>query len=478
MVIEIQELDAVYCKVLTPQGQGLVWEILSYEDVTRNIWSGFPEAVKRSHMDKRGMSFLCGLIPYVTKKLVEMGHEVDVFKIKVNLPYRLFVSLPDTIFEKYQSKLLRSVGKNNRGILIAPTGGGKSLILGGIISKYNIPVSLLIVPTKSILKQMENDFKKWFPEYDIGIVGDNQCTVGHITIALFQSLSRWDLTKYNSILQLIIIDECHKMNNSIQKMLKQLTKVPFRFGVTATPRRETDFNEYGRMIGNIGPIISEVDDIECISRVTPCHVYTIGYYCHSPKGTDYRSIYQKDILFSIIRNRKLLSAAKKLALDKGKTCVFLLDQIEQGEIIFDIAKSMGLNPYLVHSKMKKGHNENIKKLLSENKINLVIATGVWGIGTSIYNIDCVVLASARKSYIDTLQKLGRARRRSAKKEEAIIIDVIDKVRNNSGCRKKCYKYFEDYSKLRISWYKEKKWYMGDAFNAQANRMGWKGDKDE
>lgn len=461
MIIELIQRDAHYCKVNTPKGVPIVAEILSYKETTTNRWTGFPEVIKKSFLDKRGTKFLCGLIPFVIEELTKRGYEVELSTIRGNLKHKLFASIDGITFEDYQKACLRRVGKNERGIIVGPTGMGKTIIAAGIINKYDIPVTLITTIKKSIFHGFIKDFQKWFPEVPIGMVGDDECIVGHITIAMYQSLSKWNLKELNNMVELYLCDEAHGVNPSIERILKQLTKCHNRFGLTATPHPKTDFKKWATMIGNLGPIIYSVTDEQCESRVVPCEVYMINCYVHNPEGSDYQEIFRKDVLSSKLRNRKLLNAANDMAISKGLTCLFLLHEVQQAEDVAIMAERMGLTAYVAHGKNKKGVNEEIKDALNNREVQLVISTQVFGTGTNIPNIDCVVLGSARKSTIEVIQNIGRGRRRTKNKERLIVIDCYDTVRNNSGNkRKKAYDYFQEHSDIRLELYKSKGWFKG------------------
>jgi superfamily II DNA or RNA helicase len=457
MKIKLYQRDAHWCKVIDPIAIGIIHELLTYTEMVRPKWKEYPEVIEKSLFDGRGNKFLYGLVPYVTKKLRELGHSVEINSIDYEkIPHTLFPKLPGIKFEPYQSKAIRKAVLKGRGLIQGSTGSGKSVIIGGVIAAYNKPITLVITPSKSIFGQLVADFKKWFPDCTIGQIGDNQCELGEITVALYQSLRKWDLKKYNSFLQLICIDEAHQVNKSIDTIMNQFTKVHNRYGFTATPQKEEkDFKKALKMEGIFGPIVYEITDEACNVRVVEVDVCMVKFLNARPVGNKWSESYRCDVLYSLKRNQLLLKAAKRLALDKNKTCLILLDEIEQGEIMMGIAKKMGLKPLFANGNQTKEHNDKCKRLLNKRIAKLVIATKVFGIGTNIPNVDCVVLASARKSEIDTLQKIGRGRRRTENKDKLILIDSIDLVKGN----KKFHKYFYEYSLERMNIYRAKKWHI-------------------
>jgi len=455
--VTIKQINSHYARVVgSDEHQLLVWDILSYDVNTRIPGKRGVQKITRSMLDRRGNKFPFGLSEFISEKLSEQGYDTEIQEIDYKFKKSLIPKISGIKFEDYQKKIINQAGKHNRGIFVAGTGSGKTVIAGGIIAKYSLPISLFVTINKSIYKQTINDFEKWFPEIEIGRVGDNECFVSHITVALYQSLSKWDLRKYNQELELIIVDEVHAASKAINKIMKQFTNVPLRFGLTATPQiEEGNKQKFFEMLGNVGSIISEVGDDDVKARVTDVEVHMINYFCINPKGSNYHESYKRDILFSKIRNKKLLNKAKELALDKGKTCLFMVKEIQHANEIAKLAKSMDLKPYIVHSEKNEKENEKIRKLLEEKKIMLVIATQKWGTGTNIQNIECVVPCSVRESYIELIQNIGRGRRRTKDKDTLIVIDSIDKIKPDKY--RKFYNYFNDYSMKRFEIYKSKGW---------------------
>lgn len=454
--ITLTQIDAHYCKVDNiNEHQLLVWDILSY-DVNTRI-PGKPGITKdtRSFLDRRGNKFPYGLVDFVTKKLNDEGYEVEVNELKQHTKTIKNPKLNRIIFEDYQKTVIDIAGKHNRGIFVAPTASGKSIIAAGLIAKRDYPVTIITTINKTIFKQLYEDFCKWFPDIEIGRVGDGYCEISHITVGLYQSFAKYDLRKFNNICEMWIADEVHAAPKSLSKISSQLSKTHLRYGLSATPQKiKNDKQKYFEMVGNIGPILEELDDSVVKARVVDCDVFMINYVCDDPTGQTYHSVFREDICCSIKRNTKLLKAAKKLALDKGKSVLFIVDEISQSIVVEKIARSMGIACKVAHGRKKSGVNDDIKKMLNDKKIKLVIATAVMKTGTNIPSLDCLVLGSARKSEISILQAIGRSRRTHEGKDKAIIIDSFDMVIG----KKKYHKYFKKYSEGRLELYKEKDWF--------------------
>ena len=387
------------------------------------------------------------------------GHTVQFHTLTFpKLKYKLFsTGIPGIKLESYQKKMLMPVGPNNRGILTSATGSGKTIVIGSMIHKFGVPETLIITPTKDILNQAVEKFSDWFKGVSIGVIGKGEKGIGHITISLFQSLVK--LTPANlkeGDFKLVIIDEAHKVNRSIEKCLHKMPNTHYRYGMTATPQKyDYNFIKAYEQFGCIGPVIADIPEKDVIKRVLPVVVKSIRYVCARPVGVDYQSCLHEDVLFNSTRNHLLLKAAYLFALSKGNTCLILLDEVKQGEWMVQDATELGLHPLFAHGQNTDKTNQEIKDLLNRRKANLVIATKVFSTGTDIPNVDCIVLASSNKSYIDTIQKIGRGRRRTARTNKLIVIDCIDNVMG----KKSYHKTFYNRSIERLNTYKEMNWHV-------------------
>lgn len=453
-----EQVNANTCRAKSPMSDKIAYESLSYQqiamifddDIGRNIPIEVTKSIARKN--RGGTTFPSGLINFVIDKAEKRGHSCNYL---YNEPYvlkrKLIPSLPGIKFETFQSKMLRRIGIYKRGILVGPTAMGKSVVLGGIVDKLYTPETLIIVPKRTIFNQLYEHFCNWFGKDIVGRVGQGIHDPNHITVCMYQSIKNY---KANRSLQMVLVDEAHLMNNTIVKFLNQNCKhVYYRYGVTATPHKEeNEFAKAMQMIGYLGPIICEVHDKEAESRVLPVEVNLISFYCGKPKGQTYQEVLRKDLLLSQVRNIKLLKAAYDASYSKGKTTLFLLDETQQGELVERLAYRSDIKATYVHGGTPKLKLKRVMKDLNNRKIKFVIATGVFGTGTDIPEIDCVVLGSCRKSEIDTLQKIGRGRRRTTSKDKLILIDSMDRIRG-----KKFNRYFYNYSIERLNIYKGKGW---------------------
>lgn len=457
-ILQFEQLNANSCKAINPMAKKIATLALSYEAKVQyfsfELGRVIIKDITKSFVSKyRGglVTFPIGLINYIKEEINKKNYTcefkyINSYELKIQKP-----NLPKITFEPYQEKIIAYTDNHKRGILIGSTGMGKSIVLGSIISKLSIPKTILIVPNQTIFNQMYDHCCNWFGTDKTGRIGQGHDDQKHITICLFHSLNKYKITRD---LSLIMCDEVHLINKTIIDFLKKCNHVYYRYGVTATPQKfKNNFIKAAQMIGYIGPILGEIKDEEVSKRVLPVKIKLISYYCLKPIGKTYQECLRNDILYSTTRNTKFLKAAKLIALDKGLTCLILIDETEQGKIITKLAKQMNIPLTFIHGKIDGNIIKEKIKLLNERKIQCLLATKVVSTGTDIPNVDVVILASARKSFIDTLQKIGRGRRVAGNIEYTTVIDCVDKLKGS----KKHYQHFYKHSLERLDIYRKKGW---------------------
>ena len=137
-------------------------------------------------------------------------------------------------------KALTSKRANN-GLLILPTGAGKSLVIADIASKIDGPL-LVFQPSKEILEQ---NYAK-LQSYGIWDCGVYSASVGckkirRITFATIGSVMNHmeDFKHFKNVM----IDECHYVNSKAGQYKMFIEAADRRVvGLTATPYRLTSFN--------------------------------------------------------------------------------------------------------------------------------------------------------------------------------------------------------------------------------------------
>jgi superfamily II DNA or RNA helicase len=136
-----------------------------------------------------------------------------------------------------------------RGLIVLPTGTGKTFTAALCVQKTNRP-TLVVVPTLDLLRQWVGQLKDMFAQ-DIGAVGGGDYFFKPITVITYDSahihLERW-ANKFG----LLVYDEVHHLPGPSYAETAIGSLAPFRIGLTATPER-ADGGEamYEQLVGPI-----------------------------------------------------------------------------------------------------------------------------------------------------------------------------------------------------------------------------------
>jgi len=138
-------------------------------------------------------SFPTGFLPYVKDTLNSFKVEYEVRDISgITLPAKLSIPELEGIgWYGYQERSVRiALQVPYRGIIWVGTGGGKTPIGIGIAKAYNRQ-TLWLTHKKDLLQQTYDRFKEFWPEADIGMVGNGVKDYAHqIVIATVQTLDK------------------------------------------------------------------------------------------------------------------------------------------------------------------------------------------------------------------------------------------------------------------------------------------------
>jgi superfamily II DNA or RNA helicase len=339
---------------------------------------------------------------------------------------------------------------NPHGIQCLSTGFGKT-ILSATLSKIVEPYgrSIVIVPSKTLVEQTEEDFKNI--GLDAGVFfGDRKEWNKTHTICTWQSLSV--LTKktrrdevectIHDFLDGVIavqVDECHglKANELRDVMCGPMANVPIRWGMTGTIPKQ-DFERVSLQI-TIGGVVGEVraKELQDAGFLSKCEINILQ------TEDDHVSFaaYDKEYKFLTSDEDRLRWIGELANSLEGNTLV-LVNRIETGKSL----TAMIDNAVFVSGGMKtKARKEEFKDTNQSDNKTLVATFGVMSTGVNIPKIHNLILVECGKSFERTIQSVGRVLRRADGKSKADIYDVCSTLKFSKKHlteRKKYYKEAE------------------------------------
>lgn len=170
------------------------------------------------------------------KRLEELGYEIedDVARWNGKKP----LQVEPTSLRPYQSQaLLAWEQMGRRGILLLPTGSGKTHIALAALERCRLP-TLVLVPTRVLMAQWMERLLSVTQE-PIGQMGDGVQEIRPITVSTFESAYRY-LDRHGDLFGMLVVDEAHHFGSGMRAEALEMTPAPFRLGLTATLDRSPE----------------------------------------------------------------------------------------------------------------------------------------------------------------------------------------------------------------------------------------------
>jgi len=382
----IKFIDPIYCQADPKQDIQKIKSCLEYPS---EHWKQGPfRKVKKTGTaflcDQRSGKFLAGLYPRVIKYCRDNAILADtqplLDSLKTGKP-----SLPGIDLRQDQIELLQKVNEHKRGLLVAPPGIGKTVLAGSIISQYPKSKAIMVVHTNSLFQQTIENFKNWFGEQSIGIIGDSVYSPARVNVVMsktaFSICSRNENGKYSNVnynnffdllaaADVLIIDESHhcgQLKGSYSDIFERCL-APIRIGLTATPN--TKKKESLIIEGYLGPVIGQLTIQEGMERgllATP-KVKLIPVPLNTTIGEfrSYQEIYKHGIILNKARNRLIVKEAAERISNGESVLIMITDVIhEQGVMLQEMGRDIyGLDIDLVQGSTETETRERIKKALA------------------------------------------------------------------------------------------------------------------
>ncbi|MGH9917259.1 MAG: DEAD/DEAH box helicase, partial [Nitrososphaerales archaeon] len=151
----------------------------------------------------------------------------------------------------YQKRSLGAWDKaGRRGVIVLPTGAGKTVIAMKAIELVNQP-AVVIVPTLDLLEQWRKRVQEELGIQEVGVYGGGENTVRAVTICTYDS-AYIRAGELGNRFSLLIFDEVHHLPGESFRQIAEMFTAPYRVGLTATYEREDMLHlELPRLIGGV-----------------------------------------------------------------------------------------------------------------------------------------------------------------------------------------------------------------------------------
>lgn len=340
---------------------------------------------------------------------------------------------------EYQYESFKEAIRKQRLLLLSPTASGKSLVIYALMRwwrEVHERKILIIVPTISLVSQMESDFK----DYSQGKFNDMHCITGgvdkktdkRVVISTWQSIYKMPPGWFAQFGSVVVDEVHHAQSKSIQGIMNNLLVCPDRVGMTGT-LQEAKTHELV-LKGLFGSVYKATTTRDLIDndQISDMKIQLLRLnYSDEDKKTAKSFEYQDEISFIIQHEKRNRFISKLGATLPGNTLV-IFSRIDHGKDLFEQIKELtDKEVNYIAGETDKESREAVRKFAEGNEVIIVASLGVFSTGVNIRNLHNLVFAHPSKSKIKVLQSIGRVLRKSDDGKSATIYDIIDDMKYKS-----------------------------------------------
>ncbi len=323
-------------------------------------------------------------------------------------------------------------GRN--GIVVQPTGGGKSLVIAALCDRLDAP-ALVFQPSREILEQNAEKLAHYGYRAAVFSASLGRREVGRITLATVGSVMRYPEVFRD--VRYVLVDECHAVNargGMYDEFLAGLAGVRV-LGLTATPFRlaSNSFGSELRFLTRTRPRVfrdvvhvTQVQDLVRAGWWAPLRYLTDRTVVDrsrlklNSKGSDYTDESVQGHLLEVGFVGELQAAVER-QLDEGRRNVLVFTRfVNESE---RLAKAVP-GTAVVTAETPPQERAQILSDYRRGKIRVVSNVGIIALGFDFPELECVVLGRPSISLALYYQQVGRGVRPHPAKAYTQVVDLV------------------------------------------------------
>lgn len=329
--------------------------------------------------------------------------------------------------------------RGRHGLIVAPTGSGKSLVIAGIATQLPRPC-LVFQPSKEILEQNKAKLEAYGYRPSVFSASFGKREIGSITLATIGSVMRHVSAFHDT--PYVLVDECHGVNakeGMYNTFFEQLPHVRI-LGLTATPYRLVTDGYGGSILKFLTRTRPRVFR-DVVQATDIGYLFREGYL--APLAYDERPILKRDRLrlnttgadytdasvqlhFQEIGFTRYLHSVVEDQLRLGRKNVLVFTRfVEESQALVD-----RLGPGVAAIVSAQTPPEERAQILADfraGQIKVVSNVGILAVGFDYPALECVILARPSVSLALYYQQVGRVLRPHPDKPRAHVIDLVGLV---------------------------------------------------
>lgn len=323
----------------------------------------------------------------------------------------------------YQERCIQLALAHGGGVIVAPTGSGKTTMAIELASRLG--QRCLVLVNKTALADQWIAAIKQFTGLCAGLIGCGKWQEGdQFTIGLVQTL---DKCPHGLDYGLVIVDECHNAPADQTYRVINRQTARYKYGLSATPQRR-DNMEF-MIYAALGDSVAEVESHELNGKVLPVKVHTLNYdFQGNPHSW---SQFINQLAEDDYRNELIINSAIKAARLDGTVC--LSATVSHAETLHSMAINRGVKALLLHGKLPA--KQKAAAMLAAPDYSLIFGTqSLLGEGIDLPHLGNVIFATPVSAAIydretpaatRLIQTIGRGRRPFKNRQFCNVLDIVD-----------------------------------------------------
>jgi len=440
------------------------------------VWDGKVRALNRD------LYFDAGFVPFVASLLGEVQFDDRRFLKQLRAKTNIDHGLRDYQFEALTKALSHTYMGMwwPRGVIQIPTGGGKTKLAAAMIRVAHGARTIFIVPSADLVDQTRDEFGE--NGIETGTVQESEIIGAQdVVVTTVQSLMWWamgeaaapkedetpeefqeramfraaelaerrargeEIRRYLSSVEQVFIDEAHSAaandqnkGNLFVQALRLMNCAYMRWGLSATPFMREEYHNW-LLEGVAGQLLYKISTKQLVDAGILARPTITMVRC-KPLGImqTWATATELGIVMNIARNERIVDILQQA---QGQAAVLIQD-VAHGKILRDICVARGMRVEYLYGPIGKSKRKQVWEDFTSGRIDAVIASRIGDQGLNIPAIKTLVIAGGGKSKVKTIQRLGRALRRTSTKTEVSVWDFIDvatpHLLRHSKARRKTY----------------------------------------
>jgi DNA repair protein RadD len=338
-------------------------------------------------------------------------------------------------------------GGGGHGLIVLPTGAGKSLVLAAIcqeiIGQYPTLRICVVSHIRELLLQNYQELIKLWPNAPAGLFSaglSKRDTRTQILIAGIQSV--WNKTRLIGGFDILLIDEVHLVSKNNQTTygkfitaLKEETPDMRMVGLSASPwRMDSGRLDRGKdrlfdkivYEANVSDLIDQGYLCPLVSKATTTVLDVSGV---GKRGGEY---IPGQLEIAVDKDWLVRTAVKEIAEygQNRKSWLAFCAGVKHAEHVRDAIRALGFSCEMVTGETPKNERDRIIQSFRQGHIRCLTSVNVVATGFNVPAVDLVALLRPTASAGLYLQQAGRALRKAPGKENALILDFAGLVKTH------------------------------------------------